>query len=202
MYDNYAKAYDSLDDGFMADIFGIPAMRRLLLDYAAGSVLEVGVGTGINLPLYNRGLVTSVTGVDLSQGMLDQATRRIESAGISHWANLQTGDVTALPFGDAEFDTVVDTFSLCVFRQPAEALAEMARMIRPNGRLLLLEHSRSGLPLLGWWQDVSASAVASSGKGCYWNQDVNRLVQRAGFKILRQQEFLAGTVRIVIAEKA
>lgn len=200
-YDEFAETYDDLDDGWIADIFGIPTMRRRLLQNAAGSVLEVGVGTGINLPLYDRKIVSSVTGVDISRGMLSQASRRIESNGLSGWAYLQNADVTALPFEDAVFDTVVDTFSLCVFSQPARALAEMSRTVKPKGRLLLLEHSRSDVPPLGWWQDASASTVAAGGKGCYWNQDITSLVQQAGLRVLKQQVFLAGLVRIVVAEK-
>lgn len=142
---------------------------------ARGDVLEVAVGTGLNLPLYawQSRQLTSLTGVDISAGMLDAAAGRVGSlpgarlaaqwpaqaaaaadadADASVPVRLQQADAGALPFSDASFDAVLDTFSLCVFDRPGPALAEMARVLRPGGRLLLLEHSRSDNPLLGAYQ--------------------------------------------------
>jgi ubiquinone/menaquinone biosynthesis C-methylase UbiE len=155
---------------------------------ARGDVLEVGVGTGLNLPLYRWSSLTSLTGADLSAGMLQQAASRVatripgaqllalqqqgdagtataaaaavQSSSSSSGAlprgpvpvRLVQADVAQLPFPDASFDVVLDTFSLCVFQAPAAALAELARVLRPGGTLLLLEHSRSDNALLGAYQ--------------------------------------------------
>jgi ubiquinone/menaquinone biosynthesis C-methylase UbiE len=145
---------------------------------ASGDVLEVAVGTGLNLPLYDWSRLTSLTGLDLSDGMLAKAAGRVQAAPELAQASLVTtpssssdssssssssssgsvpvrlvqADVVQLPFADGSFDVVLDTFSLCVFGQPQAALAEMARVLRPGGRLLLLEHSKSDNPLLGAYQ--------------------------------------------------
>ena len=71
------------------------------------------------------------------------------------------GNVERLPFSDASFDCVVDTFSMCVFPNPLQALKELARVLSPDGKLLLLEHSRSSLPLLGWYQVISSLTILS-----------------------------------------
>jgi ubiquinone/menaquinone biosynthesis C-methylase UbiE len=108
--------------------------------------------------------------------------------------------VERLPFQDASFDSVVDTFSLCVFPRPGEALRELARVLRPGGRLLLLEHSRSSSPLLAAYQDATNGAVAAMSKGCAWNQDVEALLAGAGLRPLRLERYVAGTVVLVQAE--
>lgn len=129
-----------------------PGCTLLYCLQARGDVLEVGVGTGLNLPFYNWSNMTTLTGADISEGMLREAAARVQSAANLQQANLTSlvqADVTQLPFPDCSFDAVVDTFSLCVFARPQEALAEMARVLRPGGRLLLVEHSRSDNPVLG-----------------------------------------------------
>jgi SAM-dependent methyltransferase len=96
---------------------------------------------------------------------------------------------------------VVDTFSLCVFPDPAAAIRSMAACLRPGGTLLLLEHSRSGFGALGWYQDVTAPAVAAMGKGCRWNDDVAALVKAAGLRVQRAQPHVGGLVISLSAVK-
>lgn len=78
---------------------------------------------------------------------------------------------------------------------------EMARVVRPGGSVLLLEHSRSDIGALGAYQDVTAGAVAATGKGCQWNQDVLRMVRKAGLKIVRERRELLGTIVVVEAKR-
>lgn len=168
------------------------------------TIHQVGIGTGLNLPLYPWSTITSLTGIDLSAGMLQQAGNKLSTLPINNptinRTTLVQSDVTSLPFADAQFDCVVDTFSMCVFPDPRAALAEMTRVLRPGGRLLLLEHSRSDNALLGWYQDVTAPAVATTGKGCFWNQDVRGLVAGTpGVRVADVQQHLGGLLVSVVA---
>jgi ubiquinone/menaquinone biosynthesis C-methylase UbiE len=167
---------------------------------AAGDVLEIAVGTGLNLSYYKWSVISSYTGIDLSPGMLQQAQQRAAalklmpqasppqeqflppstsapsaasvipapadagsqpsasiasaSSSSSDTRGLQLLEANAaqLPFPDASFDSIVSTFSLCVIDRPLEALQEMARVVRPGGRVLLLEHARSDQGLLAAYQ--------------------------------------------------
>lgn len=165
-YDSYAATYDDLDGGAAADSLGFPALRAALLRQARGDVLETAVGTGLNLPLYDAAALTSLTAIDLSRGMLGQAQARAQALRLADRIRLQLvqADVAALgaALGGCQFDTVVDTFSLCVFPDPVAALRSMAACLRPGGTLLLLEHSRSSFAPLGWYQ-VRRAGVCSMG---------------------------------------
>ncbi|PNW72776.1 hypothetical protein CHLRE_15g641875v5 [Chlamydomonas reinhardtii] len=237
-YDKYSASYDELDGGAAADALGFPQLRAQLLAQARGRTLEVAVGTGLNLQYYDWAQpapaaateatggggeeeaaataaassgVTSLDTVDLSPGMLAQARARVRgSPGLAgRPIAFQQADVAALPYADSAFDTVVDTFSLCVFPDPQAAMHELARVVRPasggggggGGRLLLLEHSRSDNPLLAAYQDATAGPVAALGKGCVWNQDVEAMAARAGLVVTRAERFAAGTVELLVAEK-
>ena len=200
-YDDYAPQYDVLDGGAVAGALGFPDQRRDLLQQASGDVLECAVGTGLNLQFYQPSSLTSFTAIDLSPGMLAQASKKASSLHLPSPSFL-TADIVNLPFGDNSFDTVVDTFSLCVFTDPLAALRSMARVVRRGGgRLLLLEHTRSSSPVLGWYQDVTAGPVAAMGKGCVWNQDVLGMVKDAGLEVDKVTPHLGGLVLSITAVK-
>jgi methyltransferase OMS1 len=207
-YNQYAENYDDLDGGAVADALGFPDQRKALLQEATGDVLECAVGTGLNFQYYNLTNVRSFTAIDLSPGMLKQAQLKstsLRNPSISpaekSYFTFQQADVTALPFPDNSFDAVVDTFSLCVFPDPAAALRSMARVVRPGGKVLLLEHSKSQNPLLGWYQDVTANQVAAMGKGCVWNQNVINLIENAGLRIERVDRYVGDLVLSITARK-
>ncbi|KAL4528160.1 hypothetical protein Ndes2526B_g07942 [Nannochloris sp. 'desiccata'] len=213
-YNQYAKNYDDLDGGVVADALGFPDQRKALLQEATGDVLETAVGTGLNLQYYNLKNVRSFTAIDLSPGMLRQAqlkatflqfpsssTSSSSSRSSNSFLFFQQADIATLPFPDNSFDSVVDTFSLCVFPDPAAALRSMTRVVRPGGKVLLLEHSRSTSPVLGWYQDITAAQVASMGKGCVWNQDVIKLVENAGLRIERVDKYVGDLVLSITAVK-
>lgn len=204
-YDAYAPTYDSLDDGLIARSLGMDDQRRSLLRRAQGKTLEVGVGTGINLQHYDSTRLESLTAIDLSPGMLDLASRK-RVGGDDHKipTSFSVANVEQIPFEDASFDTVVDTFSMCVYENPLRAISEMARVLKPGGMLLLLEHAKSkSNPLLGAYQDLTAGPVAAfGGKGCVYNQDVDALISTAGqgtLNVVERTEYLGGLIVSYVA---
>ena len=138
-YDRRAESYDRLiglaEKAFFGDGRGWVCSR------ASGEILEIAVGTGRNLPFYPKD--ARLTGIELSPKMLAIARQRARELDIE--ADLRAGDAQNLPFPDTSFDTVVATLALCTIPDDSRAVAEAARILRPGGRLLLLEHVRSPL---------------------------------------------------------
>ena len=191
-YDAWAKRYNALDGrNALTGALGFTAARRSLLSRADGDVLEVGVGTGVNLPLYDRATLRSLTGIDASSAMLSQAADNADASK----AVLLQADVSELPFHSNSFDTVVDTFSLCTFGDSTStALLEFRRVLRPGARLLLLEHTASDSPYLRVYQNATAPVVTKFSKGCRWNQRVEEMAHDVGFSTVYKETLLAGTV--------
>lgn len=137
LYDELAGKYDKFIGLSEKILFG--EGRRWVCSRARGEVLEVAVGTGRNLPYYPEDV--RLTGIDLSPAMLDIARGRAQELGRD--VDLRVGDAQALDFPDESFDTVVFTLSLCTIPDDGRAVREARRVLRPGGRLLLLEHVRS-----------------------------------------------------------
>jgi ubiquinone/menaquinone biosynthesis C-methylase UbiE len=144
----YATVYDLISQP--AEAAGLTEERRRLLAQASGQTLEIGAGTGLNLRHYPEAL-TQLTLVEPDQHMARRLRRRI--AAIRPDAKLVDATAARLPFADASFDTVVVTFVLCSVPDPDTALAEIARVLRPGGRLLFAEHIRSDDPEVAAQQD-------------------------------------------------
>lgn len=138
VYERYAARYDRTVR-FWEWVLGIDEGRIWIASQARGDVLEVGIGTGRNLPYYPADV--RVTGIDLSPAMLEVARRRARE--LRREVDLRVGSAESLEVGDSSFDTVVFTLSLCSIPQDRRALSEAWRVLRPGGRLLLLEHVRS-----------------------------------------------------------
>ena len=136
-WEREAPTYDRRMGFFERVLFGDG--REWVCSRASGEVLEVAVGTGRNLTFYPQGV--RLSGIDLSPAMLEIARKRAEELGVD--ADLTEGDAQQLPFADASFDTVVCTLSLCNIPDDRGAIAEMKRVLRPGGRLLLLDHVRA-----------------------------------------------------------
>jgi ubiquinone/menaquinone biosynthesis C-methylase UbiE len=139
LYEKEAPRYDRQMNFFDRLLFA--GGREWVCGQAAGEVLEIGVGTGRNLPHYGEGV--RLTGVELSPAMLEIAGARARELGRE--VDLRVGDAEALEFADQSFDTVVCTLSLCTIPDDRGAVAEVRRVLRPGGRFLLLEHVRSPL---------------------------------------------------------
>lgn len=194
-WDKQAQGYDRKIGWCERRILG--ADNRLwAAEHAQGEVLEVAVGTGLNLPHYDPQL--KVTGVDLSPAMLDIARQRATHLG--RHVDLQEGDAHHLPFDDASFDTVVCTFSLCNVPDPRQALQEMRRVLRPGGRLVLVDHVRSTSKPLYWLQKaIEIASVRIDGD--HMTRRPAAIVEQLGFDIVDRDRFRRGIVERLVALK-
>jgi ubiquinone/menaquinone biosynthesis C-methylase UbiE len=127
-----------------------PWRERLWSLVKGPKVLEVGVGTGKNMPFYPNGL--QITGIDLTPGMLDRA--RIRADDLKLGVDLRIGDVQALDFPDETFDSVVATFVFCSVPDPLLGLGQLVRVVKPAGQVILMDHVRSEQPLFGMLMDA------------------------------------------------
>jgi ubiquinone/menaquinone biosynthesis C-methylase UbiE len=201
-YDTYASTYDELDGGSAASILGLDVARSMLFQQAKGNVLEIGAGTGLNLSKYSSS-VSSLTLVDISQGMLQEAKSRATALDLPFPIDYIKADATSQlvdQFGENAFDTVVDSFSLCVMGNEGakSCLKQLTKVVKAEtGSILLLENSRSSNPLLAKYQDVTAEAAASAGgKGCVYNQDVPALIKATqGLTIEKETSYVTGLFR-------
>jgi ubiquinone/menaquinone biosynthesis C-methylase UbiE len=194
LWQDYAPRYDN-DMG---------RLERMLLDdgrawacaQAKGDVLEVAIGTGRNLEFYPEGV--SLTGLDLSPAMLDLARQR--AAALGRQVELREGDAHHMPFPDASFDTVVCTLGLCSVPDHRAVIADMHRLLRPGGQLVLLDHVGSHHKLIFFGQRFLEKSMLRQ-CGDYQTRRPLPLVQQAGFVIEYQKRFKAGVVERVVARK-
>jgi ubiquinone/menaquinone biosynthesis C-methylase UbiE len=190
-----ADSYDRLIGWWERRMFG-EDNRPWACSRAEGKVLEVAVGTGLNLPFYDAGL--SIVGIDLSPDMLAIARQRAVDAGRD--VDLREGDAHDLAFDDGSFDTVVCTFSLCNIPDTDRALAEMHRVLRPGGTLILVDHIRSSVrPIL--WLQKAAEVLTVRMDGDYLTRRPSLNAERQGFEITERERFARGVVERLVATK-
>jgi ubiquinone/menaquinone biosynthesis C-methylase UbiE len=188
LWDGLAPRYDREMRRLEPLLVGRDA-RPWVCRQARGDVLEVAIGTGLNLPHYPSGV--RLTAVDISPVMLAAAARRAADLGVA--VELSEAEAEHLPFDDASFDTVVCTLSLCSVADDRAAIGEMRRVLRPGGQLLLLDHvaarNRILLALQRWWEKVSLRVA-----GDYQTRHPLPLVERAGFVVQHSRRSRAGMV--------
>jgi ubiquinone/menaquinone biosynthesis C-methylase UbiE len=161
-------------------------LRREALAPATGRVLEIGFGTGINLPYYPPG-TRRLVGVDSNPGVSRLARRRARGSHIELEHHRLSAE--SLPFGDASFDTVVSTFTLCSIPDLQAALAEARRVLKPGGEFLYLEHGLSPDAAVARWQRRLNPAWKVVGDGCHLDRDPTAELRRAGFDIDHVRNF-------------
>lgn len=170
--------------------------REWIGERATGRILDVATGTGRNLPHFPAS--STVVGIDLSPTMLSLARRR--AADLGRDVTLGQGDAEHLPFDESTFDTVVCALSLCSIPDPAAAIGEMARVLTPGGRLLLVDHIRSDWPPIfaAQWL-LERITIRTAGE--HFTRRPLTLVEAAGFEIVEVVRLKAGTIERVHARK-
>ena len=161
---------------------GLRDMRRELLAGAGGRVLEIGAGTGVNLDLYPD-RVEELVLVEPDPHMSKRLRERL--AGSARAATVVEAPAERLPFADSSFDTAVATLVLCTVPDPAAALAEVARVLKPGGELLFVEHVRAGDPRLARWQDRLEKPWRFLGDGCHCNRDTVATIEASPLRLER-----------------
>jgi ubiquinone/menaquinone biosynthesis C-methylase UbiE len=176
-YDQHVLPY-LLD--FACGLPVIQSQRRKVVPTASGRVLEVGIGTGLNLPFYDLTQVQSLVGVDPAEQMHALAQRRSARAGLP--VELIPLSAQALPLASASFDCVVCTYTLCSIDDPLAALREMRRVLKPKGRLLFAEHGLAPEASVARWQFRIEPYWRKLAGGCRLTRDVPALLSEAGFQ--------------------
>jgi ubiquinone/menaquinone biosynthesis C-methylase UbiE len=174
----FAAGYDRFLAG--TEDAGLRARRRDLLASAEGHTLELGAGTGLNLEHYPSA-VTDLVLTEPDPHMEKRLRRRADAGDRS--VEVVQAPAERLPFDDASFDTAVLTLVLCTVPNPAAALAEVSRVLRPGGRLLFLEHIRSTEPRVARWQDRLERPWRFIGDGCHCNRDTLATIEASPLSV-------------------
>ena len=156
-------------------------VRGEWVPHARGEVLEVGIGSGLNLPFYSSE-VQRLYGVDPSAELQRMARTRNANSPLKVEFLSQSVE-EPLPLSDRSIDTVVMTWTLCSIADPSKALHQMKRVLKPNGLLIFVEHGRAPEPSVAAWQDRLTPVWKRVGGGCHLNRKVDALLSEAGFKI-------------------
>jgi ubiquinone/menaquinone biosynthesis C-methylase UbiE len=173
----------------------LAAYRGRIVSAAEGRVLEIGIGSGLNLPFYGHG-VRQVIGLEPSPKLLAMARRAADAQAMA--IQLIKGSADSIPLDRASVDTVVTTWTLCSIPDGMRALGEMRRVLKPGGRLLFVEHGRAPEPNVVWWQDRLTPAWRCVGGGCHLNRAIADMIESAGFAFDRLETgYMRGGPRAV-----
>ena len=160
--------------------------RQALLADVEGEVLEIGFGTGLNLPHYPPN-VQKITTVDVNPGMNKIAQKRIEDSSTTVDNRVLNGE--SLPMEDHTFDSVVSTWTLCSIQNVGQALKEIYRVLKPGGRFFFIEHGLSEDPKIQRWQNLLNPLQMRIADGCHLNRDIGVLIEEQDFNIVELDRF-------------
>ncbi|PSR52660.1 SAM-dependent methyltransferase [Adhaeribacter arboris] len=171
----------------------ITPYRAELLQYAQGKILEIGFGSGLNLPHYPAG-VREIDIVEINEGMKNLAQKNIAQSTIQ--VNYHTLNAELLPFPAATFDTVVSAWTLCSIAEVSRALAEIYRVLKPDGQFLFAEHGLSNEPQVQKWQHRLTPIQKIIADGCHLDRNIEALIAEAGFKFRKLRKEYAGSPKV------
>ena len=160
----------------------LAAYRARIVPAAQGRVLEIGIGSGLNLPYYST-TVEQIIGLDPSPKLLAIAREAARRTSIP--LELIENSAETIPLYNSSIDTVVTSWTMCSIPDVQRALGEMRRILKPEGRLLFVEHGRSPDPDIRRWQDRLTPVWRRVGGGCHLNRAIGELIEEAGFRIER-----------------
>ncbi|HEY9860160.1 MAG TPA: class I SAM-dependent methyltransferase [Candidatus Obscuribacterales bacterium] len=160
--------------------------RQELLAEVQGDILEIGFGTGLNLKYYPSD-VHKITTVDVNPGVSALAQKRIQDAAIAVDHHLLNGE--NLPMADNTFDSVVSTWTLCSIAKVNQALQEIHRVLKPEGKFFFVEHGLSEDPQVQVWQNRLTPLQKVIGDGCHLNRQMQQLIEVSNFRILKLEKF-------------
>lgn len=181
LYERYVLPHAlNLACGFRA----IEKQRQKVVPAAQGEVLEIGFGSGLNLPYYDLDKVSRIWALEPSEGMRRLARKRLHPLRTEFEFIDLPGE--EIPLDDASVDTVVCTFTLCTIPDTAAALTGMRRVLKPGGRLLFCEHGRAPDPAVRRWQDRLDRPWSRIAGGCHLNRDIPTLIRDSGFRMDRE----------------
>jgi len=195
-YTRIAKVYDLLQCPL--ELFHLSRLRSEVIAKAEGKILEVGIGTGKNLPLYP--LYADLTGIDFSRGMLDIARSKTAKLGLRN-TTLINIDIEKMSFADATFDTIVSTFVFCTVPHPDQGLRELYRVLKPGGKAIFLEHMKSNSQWLNFFLWIMEK-VATTLLGTSMLREKQKKNKKAGFTVLESQNKVFDILRLIVAIKA
>jgi ubiquinone/menaquinone biosynthesis C-methylase UbiE len=178
------SAYDALIAPL--DSFGVRRWRQWAVGSARGRVLEIGVGSGLNLQHYRD--AQSIFAIDPNGESMEQAKRRRNGTSVV----LHQARAEELPFADASFDAVVGTLTFCSIGEPARALGEVQRVLKPGGAFRLVEHVRTRNRWVAALQDAITPAWSQVAGNCHLNRDTLAAVAQAGFRVQRVHRLIGG----------
>ncbi|NJE26514.1 class I SAM-dependent methyltransferase [Thermococcus sp. MV5] len=194
-YDRFSKIYDLFESPMEMRAFS--KYRKKALSLAKGKVLEIGIGTGKNLPYYPEGV--EVIGIDFSRGMLEKAEKRKKELKLDN-VKLLHMDAQNMEFDDNTFDTVVSTFVFCTVLDPIKGLKEVYRVLKPGGTAIFLEHMKSNSRLLNIPLYLMEPFIKTL-LGTSMLRETQKNIDHAGFKIEKVENLFFDIVRLIIATK-
>lgn len=168
--------------------------RKKILKGVQGQILEIGFGTGLNLPYYPK-YVKKIYTIDVNKGMNPLAMNHIKKSTIQ--VDYYILDAQSLPFADEYFDTIVSTWTLCSIKDIHKALEQIYRVLKPEGKFMFVEHGLSHEANIQKWQHFLTPIQKVVADGCHVDRDIEQVIQAAGFRFERlTKEYAAGIPKV------